>query len=235
VFKNARCEGKAIAPGARPTGVGPYGHQDLVGNLWEWTADYYEPGAYALASTTDPTGPLEGHVHTVRGGCWNSFLTNTRVTNRFQPMIANQALGVRCVRTTTEPNPTKMSGDLEPGRVDWARSGRGDLVTLTGQVSANDGELLVSVFDDAGQLWMGHSPVAEIKRELRFGTNWELTVPAGTYLVEVITVGPQGFSSGRVEVAATQDGRVTVPMSSAGAGAPGPPPGAPPRAPSPPR
>ena len=32
--------------GSHPTGRGPYGHDDLAGNVWEWTADDYDPLAY---------------------------------------------------------------------------------------------------------------------------------------------------------------------------------------------
>lgn len=32
--------------GSFPEGKGPYGHLDLAGNVWEWTADDYDPYAY---------------------------------------------------------------------------------------------------------------------------------------------------------------------------------------------
>ena len=32
--------------GTHPKGAGPYGHQDLAGNVWEWLADMYDPYAY---------------------------------------------------------------------------------------------------------------------------------------------------------------------------------------------
>jgi formylglycine-generating enzyme required for sulfatase activity len=32
--------------GAHPTGRGPYGHDDLAGNVWEWLEDEYDPVAY---------------------------------------------------------------------------------------------------------------------------------------------------------------------------------------------
>jgi formylglycine-generating enzyme required for sulfatase activity len=32
--------------GSRPAGAGPYGHHDLAGNVWEWSADLYDPFAY---------------------------------------------------------------------------------------------------------------------------------------------------------------------------------------------
>lgn len=32
--------------GSRPAGRGPYGHDDLAGNVWEWMEDEYDPIAY---------------------------------------------------------------------------------------------------------------------------------------------------------------------------------------------
>ena len=32
--------------GTHPAGRGPYGHDDLVGNVWEWVEDEYDPYAY---------------------------------------------------------------------------------------------------------------------------------------------------------------------------------------------
>lgn len=32
--------------GSKPAGRGPYGHNDLNGNIWEWLADDYDPYAY---------------------------------------------------------------------------------------------------------------------------------------------------------------------------------------------
>lgn len=32
--------------GSHPAGAGPYGHLDLIGNVWEWTSDLYDPIAY---------------------------------------------------------------------------------------------------------------------------------------------------------------------------------------------
>ncbi len=35
--------------GSHPTGRGPYGHDDLAGNVWEWIEDEYDPIAYTRA------------------------------------------------------------------------------------------------------------------------------------------------------------------------------------------
>ncbi len=225
-----RCEGRTIRPGLRPLGSGPYGHLDLAGNVWEWTADWYEPGTYTLTARDDTGGPSNGALHAMRGGCWNSFPTNIRISNRFHPLVANEALGVRCARsepTETEP----VRGGVHAGRIDWARSGREDLVTLSGDVEV-EGEILVSVFDQGGQLWMGHSPVAELKQAS--GGEWELTVPAGSYLLEIVAIGPGGGRAARVLVEAQDDVVLEIELQASGPAAPRPPPGAAPHAPNPP-
>lgn len=38
--------GKPEPVGSRPAGRGPYGHDDLAGNVWEWMEDEYDPIAY---------------------------------------------------------------------------------------------------------------------------------------------------------------------------------------------
>jgi formylglycine-generating enzyme required for sulfatase activity len=39
--------------GSHPRGAGPYGHLDLTGNVWEWTADLYDPIAYQRAGAAE--------------------------------------------------------------------------------------------------------------------------------------------------------------------------------------
>ncbi|MBX3205301.1 MAG: SUMF1/EgtB/PvdO family nonheme iron enzyme [Labilithrix sp.] len=36
--------------GMHPTGQGPYGHDDLAGNVWEWIEDDYDPFAYTRST-----------------------------------------------------------------------------------------------------------------------------------------------------------------------------------------
>lgn len=46
VFGRSLSTGATDPVGSHPTGRGPYGHDDLAGNVWEWLADEYDPIAY---------------------------------------------------------------------------------------------------------------------------------------------------------------------------------------------
>ena len=46
--------------GSSPAGSSPFGLQDVVGGVMEWTFDYYQSDYYTLAAADNPTGPDEG-------------------------------------------------------------------------------------------------------------------------------------------------------------------------------
>lgn len=67
-----------------PLGASPYGALDMMGNLWEWTSDWYEPEK----------------LRTVRGGSWDDPPDNARASSRraITPLLRGGSVGFRCVR-----------------------------------------------------------------------------------------------------------------------------------------
>jgi formylglycine-generating enzyme required for sulfatase activity len=64
----------------------PFGLVHMLGNVGEFCLDYYSKDTYAKypegQETVDPTGPVSGEEHVVRGGSYNSDAIGVRVAAR---------------------------------------------------------------------------------------------------------------------------------------------------------
>jgi formylglycine-generating enzyme required for sulfatase activity len=122
VFSSGRTEDV----GTHPAGRGPYGHDDLAGNVWEWMQDEYDPYAYRRSGAPagvpgacaeimvaedelrrdhqqgfTGTNPIPTECdRAIRGGGYNYDPHGLRVTNRVHHpgKYRIPMLGVRCAK-----------------------------------------------------------------------------------------------------------------------------------------
>ena len=112
--------------GTHPAGRGPYGHDDLAGNVWEWIEDDYDPLAYSRPGAAEGKGgtceeivaaqnklrsenkqgftgsnPIPTECEkSIRGGAYNYPGGGLRSTNRIHhpPSFKLRMTGLRCAK-----------------------------------------------------------------------------------------------------------------------------------------
>jgi eukaryotic-like serine/threonine-protein kinase len=86
--------------GKFPAGRSRFGPYDVVGNVWEWVADW--EGPYQAGDQKNPTGPDTGQKRVIRGGAWNgSFAEWLHPAFRFaaDPKFQSHGVGFRCAKS----------------------------------------------------------------------------------------------------------------------------------------
>ncbi len=68
----------------------PWGFFDMHGNVWEWTADWYQAAYPTGNPVVDPTGPASGSFRVTRGGAWSSDGSGLRSAKRHNSAPSNR-------------------------------------------------------------------------------------------------------------------------------------------------
>ena len=87
--------------GSCPAGASPYGCLDMLGNVMQWCADWYDVSYPKNAPATNPTGPDTGDHRVLRGGTWSgSFEAGCRTADRhfIVPTHSYNFIGFRAAR-----------------------------------------------------------------------------------------------------------------------------------------
>jgi formylglycine-generating enzyme required for sulfatase activity len=129
-----RNAGKTVAVGSYPAGASPYGLLDMVGNIQQWCADFYDEDYYKNAPAENPPGPVVSKrqrttksglvqklfnknmpqtIHSAehrvaRGSSWKDYHESFAYTFRrdaFPPEVTMPWVGFRCVASFVPARP----------------------------------------------------------------------------------------------------------------------------------
>ncbi len=86
----------------RANGFGLY---DMLGNVWQWVNDWYDPNYYQNSPSQDPSGPSSGQLRVLRGGSWYNDPSYVRVSSRLgsNPTGWFNYNGFRCAGEMVNP------------------------------------------------------------------------------------------------------------------------------------
>ncbi len=195
------------------------GLHDLLGNVWEWTYDYFNTQTALVTSTEFPSGPLRGFERVILGGSCRSGMWGrpedaiaARDFRRSLPETARSPYtGFRVCRTIPNPNYVALS----PGNVDGGNVDSGNLEKWLAQfdqapeaVRGSLGELtaLAAAGESAAQ-WPQHAAALRAKWDRILGHPAGLTPPQPeTRLLRVVQ---GGFYTGQVRELRTEPDRWT--------------------------
>lgn len=103
-YTSERCGTHAV----RGKKENPWGFHDMLGNVWEWTWDVWQPGL-STAPDVDPLGPDQSENRVFRGGSWSSHARDVRAAyhDHSPPSRRDFTLGFRLARSQVRSSPAE--------------------------------------------------------------------------------------------------------------------------------
>lgn len=145
--------------GVRPAIVSPYGLGEAVGNVWEWTADWYQ--SYPDTKKKKNERNLDDKHKTLRGGSWLEVRDGTaeryfRCANRLHapPDYTAGNIGFRCVREAPPGQVASVHVPIEP-LIDYIKQRKlSNLQLLQKRTEKNSlKDILIAVFLIGGAIY----------------------------------------------------------------------------------
>ncbi|MGH7453721.1 MAG: SUMF1/EgtB/PvdO family nonheme iron enzyme, partial [bacterium] len=89
-----------IKPLTGTENLNPLGLANMLGNIWEWCADFYSGSYYQNSPNSNPKGPTRGTRRVLRGGAWNDLAGYQRCAYRVAhaPTYKEVGVGFRCAQ-----------------------------------------------------------------------------------------------------------------------------------------
>jgi sulfatase modifying factor 1 len=93
--------GRTSPVGIFPGGKSTFGCFDMVGNVWEWCADWYDARYYRDSPSKNPKGPADGSSRVFRGGSWFDDAEGcvSAIRYPYRPVFRYFNLGFRLARS----------------------------------------------------------------------------------------------------------------------------------------
>jgi len=136
VMQAVGCANTGTLPvGSKAAGSSASGAEDMAGNVFEWTADWYHSTYYNTSPIEAPHGPESGSFRVIRGGSFVSSGSKLRTSYRSSETYSSRLyyLGFRCFLPIKGANGSGCIADVDCQSGSCVKDGNNHSGICTGQ------------------------------------------------------------------------------------------------------